>query len=47
VNGMEMSRARHPWQRPIVPQYVSYFLVVAAYTAFTLALLYVLFDSSA
>ena len=34
-----------PWERPIVPQYVSYFLVVGAYTAFTVALLYILFDS--
>ena len=36
---------RHPWQRRLVPQYVSYFLVLMAYTAFTLALLYILFDS--
>jgi hypothetical protein len=40
VNG-----SRHPWQRPILPLYVSYFLVLSAYTAFTLALLYILFDS--
>jgi hypothetical protein len=37
--------AQHPWQRPILPQYVTYFLVVAAYTAFTVALLYILFDT--
>lgn len=36
---------RHPWQRPILPQFVSYMLVVAAYVAFTVALLYILFDS--
>ena len=42
-----MNGARHPWQRPIVPQFLSYFLVLAAYTAFTLALLYILFDSPA
>ena len=47
MNGMEMTRGQHPWQRPIVPQFVSYFLVVGAYTAFTLALLWVLFDPSA
>ena len=40
MNGM-----RHPWQRPAVPQFVSYFLVLVAYTAFTVALLYILFDS--
>ena len=36
---------RHPWQRPVVPQFVSYMLVVAAYVAFTVALLYILLDS--
>jgi hypothetical protein len=41
VNGQ-----RHPWQRPIVPPFLSYVLVVAAYMAFTLALLYILLDSS-
>ena len=45
MNGMEMNRARHPWQRPILPQLVVYGLVLAAYMAFTLALLYILFDS--
>jgi hypothetical protein len=38
---------RHPWQRPLLPQLLSYFLVLMAYTAFTLALLYILFDSPA
>ena len=42
-----MNGARHPWQRPIMPQFAVYFLVLTAYTAFTLALLYILFDSPA
>ena len=42
-----MNGQRHPWQRPIVPPSLSYVLVVAAYMAFTLALLYILLDSSA
>jgi|tagenome__1003787_1003787.scaffolds.fasta_scaffold18009254_1 hypothetical protein len=40
-----MNGARHPWQRPILPQFVSYFMVLIAYTAFTVALLYILLDS--
>jgi hypothetical protein len=38
---------QHPWQRPLVPQFVAYFLVVGAYVAFLTALLYILFDTSA
>jgi hypothetical protein len=42
-----MNGVQHPWQRPVLPQYVSYFLVLIAYTAFTVALLYILFDTTA
>jgi hypothetical protein len=42
-----MNGARHPWQRPILPQFVVYFLVLMAYMAFTLALLYIVFDTPA
>jgi hypothetical protein len=42
-----MNGARHPWQRPLLPQFVSYFLVLCAYVGFTVALLYILFDSPA
>ncbi len=42
-----MNGTRHPWQRPLLPQFWSYFLVLLAYTGFTVALLYILFDSPA
>jgi hypothetical protein len=42
-----MNRARHPWQRPILPQFAVYALVLSAYVSFTLALLYILMDSPA
>jgi hypothetical protein len=38
---------RHPWQRPLVPQFVAYALVLGAYVGFLTALLYILFDSPA
>ncbi len=44
MNGFEVD-TRHPWQRPVVPPVVAYALVVLAYTAFTVALLYILMDS--
>ena len=37
----------HPWQRPILPQFAVYAFVLLAYVGFTLALLYILFDSRA
>ena len=42
-----MNRQRHPWERPLLPQFMSYGLVIAAYMAFTLVLLYILLDSQA
>jgi len=41
-----MNGTQHPWQRPLLPQFAAYALVTAAYVAFTLALLYILFDSA-
>jgi hypothetical protein len=40
-----MNGQRHPWQRPLLPQFVEYFLAVGALTASTVALLYILLDS--
>ena len=42
-----MNRRQHPWQRPLVPQFVAYFLAVSSLGGFTVALLYILLDSPA
>lgn len=42
-----MNEQRHPWQRPILPQFVAYFLAVSSLAGFTVALLYILLDSPA
>jgi hypothetical protein len=38
---------RPPAQRQVVPRFWVYFVVLLAFTAFTLALLYILLDSPA
>jgi hypothetical protein len=42
-----MNEVRHPWQRPLLPQFAAYALVLCAYLGFLTALLYILFDSPA
>jgi hypothetical protein len=41
------SQIRPPVQRPLVPPFWVYFVVLLGFTAFTLALLYILLDSPA
>jgi hypothetical protein len=41
------AQTRPPVQRPLVPPFWVYFVVLLGFTAFTLALLYILLDSSA
>jgi len=40
------AQTTRPYQRPILPLFWVYFVVLVGFTAFTLALLYILFDSS-
>jgi hypothetical protein len=41
------SQMRPPVQRPVVPQFWVYFVVLLGFTAFTLVLIYLLLDSAA
>ena len=40
------THTRPPVQRPVVPQFWVYFVVLLGFTAFTLTLIYILLDSS-
>ena len=44
---MNAQSSTRPTQRPILPVFWVYFVVLLGFTAFTLALLYILLDSSA
>jgi hypothetical protein len=44
---MSAQPTRPPAERALVPQFWIYFVVLLAFTAFTLALIYILLDSGA